>query len=210
MPACDAGGGGGGFGSSTRRKRRRICGVGERVGERVAAAANASCGPRLLATLACDTDAAVRSAVAANDACCGWLLGDLSGDTETVVRSAVAANRSCPPPALAVLAADPDPDVSTAAAANPSLDDGTRREMVVGRWWQRAGAAANPLSSRRQMEVLAADFNWRVREAAAANPGCGPGLLAGLLSDNDARVSGSGQWALMATLNGAALCRSGG
>jgi hypothetical protein len=146
----------------------------------------------------------------------GDVAESMAASTVWTVRQAIAASPSLPPAVASMLALDLDRDVRAAVAANPhapdhvvgllrSDDDGLVREAcppgVLGelsraeleRFEQhgergRVLAAAQANAGRSRLSRLAADPNWKVRQACARNPMTPPTVLSRLAGDNDRDV----------------------
>ena len=122
-----------------------------------------------------DEDETVRSAVAANPTCTPAILATLAADPQWLVRSSAAAHPATTMDLLTSLASDPDQWVRRRAAANPNCSGAVIRKVSVDDHpVARSGVAANPNTRMDVLARLATDPDGEPRGAVAARKGCPP------------------------------------
>ena len=156
---------------------------------RTAAAKNPNTPARSVAALAADSSPGVRAAVAGRRDQQAETLTRLSSDSDFWVRRNVAWNPSAPQAALARLARDTDNGVRASVAANPSTSAPTQARLSRdSQPAVRVGAAKNRQASQPLLRRLSLDNHPSVRAAVAENPATGHTILRSLSMDPDATV----------------------
>jgi hypothetical protein len=134
----------------------------------------------------------------------GWLVPRLAREPDPALRAHLAASAQTPIEALEALLLDEDEDVRRAAQGNPAtpsealerfarLEAGEPTDLPLellarGHPWARTLVARYPHTPQGLLGRLAADEDWRVRQAAASNPTLGAEGLSVLAADPDRDV----------------------
>ncbi len=152
-------------------------------------------------------------AVAGNPKTPAHVLESLGRDSDESVRSVVAQNLATPSELLTALSRDASSEVRAFAFQNPSISDQAFESGIFSEIGKRATlenlknklpleqatlyqlfrlerwvvlmAAQHPLISAEKMKELAANPDWRMREALARNPELPPELIAEMSKDSD-------------------------
>ena len=152
----------------------------------------------LLACLANDANAAVRSAVASNSDITPKLLEQLADDDDPVVRATVAGNRSASGNLLERLSGDACEDVRLAVLKNIGFPNEISRALAGdGSEIVRATAAQSRNIDSALLSAFAGDTSKLIRAAAARNPDISPSLSEQLAHDKceDVRIAvGENPW----------------
>ncbi|MCL6526889.1 MAG: hypothetical protein K6T57_08390 [Thermaceae bacterium] len=152
----------------------------------------------LMVRLATDDHWKVRQAVAAHPFAPPEVLVRLATDPDPDVRQAVADHPNVPEAALEPLFSGWFAGLETelsllelyrrAKRLAPELPPHLLSQLAAGSEWARRLAARHPNTLGRDLERLAGDEDWRVRQAVAENPRIRSGVLEALATDPDADV----------------------
>ena len=187
-----------------------LCGPGEWRLAQAAALANPNCPPGLIRRFAI-SESDLRAAVASNPNCSSGVLDALSRDADIDVRAAVSANSACGAEVAWRLSADRDPRVRGLAVANacfPSeampgaLERGASGpgmlrnpgcpphlfSAILARWESRSQAAEHPAAPAEMLAEFTTSNDYRLRTAAARNPGCPRAAVARAAFDTASQV----------------------
>jgi pentose-5-phosphate-3-epimerase len=174
--------------------------AGEFIGDAVSAATTAMAGAQF------NRDGEAIKELFAVNAVPGWLLETLAADSETEIRQLVACHPDTPAHVLERLLGDDEEEVrrqavvhartprtavqnhARAEAMDANLQPEVLERLASSSAWGRKLAARHSNTPLCMITGFATDEDWRVREAAAANPGLPEEVLLDLSRDNDRDV----------------------